>query len=338
MSLPLELQTLRSRVGLVESRHLEVFRVEGVRAFEAVDAAFPQRVFLQDAQVTQTLLLADDATIVADVQVARDDEAFFLLCEVRPGLEAEALVRAHLGTDQVTVQPLAPTHAVWSVHGPWAWEFLGEAVGQEIIGQPYLSLQHVAGLTCFRGGKTGEFGYDLLIPHAEVEPTLARLREAGRHYELGPLSLEALDRAALENWFFSVRFEGLWPWSPIELQLQWRLWHHKHAYRGAAAIARKQAEGPRQRLTVLSAEAPMAVHAPVVLDRERIGEVLLSAPGSAGRGHLAWAMLDTPVAVAGLQVQVGEVSARTVSPPTMQNESLGIDPNKHSFRYGRRPQ
>ena len=336
MSLELELQTLRTRVGLVENRHLEVFRVEGARAFEAVDDAVPQRLFLQDAQITQTLLLADDATIVADLQIARDDEAFFLLCEARPGLSAEALLRERLGTNEVTVQPLSATHAVWSVHGPWAWELLGEALGQEIVGQPYLSLQHVAGVTCFRGGKTGEFGYDLLVPRAEVEPTITRLRELGVRYELGPLSLEALDHAALENWFFSVRFDALWPYTPVELQLQWRLWHETHAYRGASAVAQQQAGGAARRLTVLHADAPMVAQAPVMLEGERIGHVLRSARHSLGKGHVAWAMLDAPVAMAGLRVQAGDVAARTVSPPTVQNESLGIDPNKHSFRYGRR--
>jgi hypothetical protein len=44
-----------------------------------------------------------------------------------------------------------------------------------------------------------------------------------------------------------------------------------------------------------------------------------------------------PYAVAGLSVQVGALAGRTVSPPTVMNHSLGLDPNKHSFRYGRVP-
>jgi glycine cleavage system aminomethyltransferase T len=234
------------------------------------------------------------------------------------------------------VHDLASSHEVYSVHGPWAWELLGEALGQEVIGQPYLSLQHVAQVTCFRGGKTGEYGYDLLMPRASVEATLQRLREVGAHYELGPLSLEAVDRAALENWFYCVRFAALWPFTPLELQLQWRLWHEKHGYVGAAAIAALRARGVERRLTVVHVAGAVVAGEQVTLDGERVGEVLMSAPRE-GAGELAWAMLAAPYAVAGLSVQVGAHAGRTVSPPTVMNQSLGLDPNKHSFRYGRVP-
>src|SRR5437870_25042 len=83
------------------------------------------------------------------------------------------------------------------------------------VGLPFANLFRFDRWLCVRAGKTGEYGYDLLVPRGEVETVRARLLEKGRRFELGEAGLEALDACALENWFFNVRREGREPVTPV---------------------------------------------------------------------------------------------------------------------------
>ncbi|MCP5067184.1 MAG: hypothetical protein GY946_11515, partial [bacterium] len=74
---------------------------------------------------------------------------------------------------------------------------------------------------CFRAGKTGEYGYDLLVPHAQYDPLHDKLQDIGRAFDMQPVGLAALDQCALENWFFNIRREGQLGLTPLELQ-RWR--------------------------------------------------------------------------------------------------------------------
>lgn len=346
MPIEAELRALRGAVALAAGAHVVCLRLSGEGAFDALGHVSSADLFLQDAQMRPSLLLHEDGVPFADVYVCRDDESFFLLSEGPTAPDLIAWLRAHLPPGAgagVTIDDLGEDHAVLSLHGPYAWELLGECLGPDLVGLPYLSFYRVpprdageAAMLCFRAGKTGEYGYDLLVDRRHEAGLRARLEASGRAFDLGVASLDALDQCALENGFFNIRREGRAGLTPLELQLQWRT-SYARSYVGADALRARRQAGSTQRITHLVAAEPLAAGDAVLLDGAPIG-ALLQAGASPLRGDwVGLALLDRPYAHVGVDRYAvarggGLVPVRTLSPPLLDNRSLYVSPQRHGYR------
>lgn len=299
-------------------------------AFEVLDRVSTQALFMLDGQMKQSLFLDEAGRPIADVTIARDDDGFILFAE---GMSAGAL-REHLAGAEC--EDLSESHAHLSVDGPFAWEVVAAVLGPEVIGVPYLSFYRARGVMCFRAGKTGEYGYDLLVPRDTLNTIDAELRERGAVLGLVDGSREVLARAAIENWFFDMTALAGWrgpALTPIELQLRWRLALQRD-FVGAAAL---RAHTSTLRVTSFTAATMLAPNDPIRIGDERIGAVLAVAP-SATRGDVTgWAVLDRSWAHAGIDRFVvdsatGTLPIKTRTPPLLANRSLFVDPHRHSAR------
>jgi glycine cleavage system aminomethyltransferase T len=325
---------LRESVAISRLDTLAHVRIRGDDAWERLDRLLPGRLKLRDGQLLLTLLLNDDGTPLADAYLGWDDDEFFLLVD---GLDAAALLaylRQHLRPeDGLEVEDRSTTHAVVALDGPYAWELLGAGLDPEAVGLPYLSFYHGDGWLCYRAGRTGEFGYGIIVRAAEAAALEARLEAAGRPFDTQRAGIEALDQCALENWFFNVRREGRAAVTPIELQLQWRVAYDKD-YVGVDALRRRRQEGPRQRLTTLLAPADIAIGDDVTLHGRPVGRIV-NAGFSPVRGDwVALALLDVAYAhpgIAAFRCGVG-VPCRSVVPPVLNNRSLAVSPQLHSYQ------
>jgi aminomethyltransferase len=322
---------LRTSAAVTDGDHVHALRVSGPGAFDLLDRALGRDLYVQSGRILQTLALRPDGTTLADVEVASDDDAFLLLAEgPREELLAH-LAAARLPGAAATIEDLRDRAAVLVVTGPYAWELLGAVIGPEIVGLPYLTFLHADGLVCLRSGKTGEYGYHLLVPREALPALRARLADAGRAFALAEATLEDLDQAALENWFFDVRREGAAGLTPLELQLQWRVSRRK-AFVGSDALARRRAEGIRRRVT--TALSPGAVAAgDRVLDGGREAGTIVNAGRCTPRGEwVALCLLDVAVAWPGLSLATpAGAPLATVAPPVLRNRSLFVSPQRHAF-------
>lgn len=335
VSLSEELAALRGSVAYSRLDHVSYVRVRGDDAYRALDGLFPAALRLRDGQMLHTMLLTEDAAPFADAYLCWDDEEFLILAEGPTSAELVAHLRAHLPANGVEVEDLSATHAIFALDGPYAWELLGLVVDPEAIGLPYLTFYHAGDWICYRAGKTGEYGYGIIVSQEEVEELENRITAAGQAFDLQRASLAALDQCALENWFFNVRGEGREPVTPIELQLQWRVSYGKE-YPGSAALARRRADGAKERLTTLLSPDEMRAGDLVQLGRRRVGHVV-NAGFSHARGEwISTALIDVAWAhpgVASFTVTAADRStaARSVSPPVLNNRSLSISPQLHSY-------
>lgn len=329
MSLPDELRAIRTTTALCEASHVITLRLGGAAAFSTLDRICPATLSLQDTQLRPTVLLREDGTVFADAYVGRDDERYFLICEGPSGEELEAWVRKHAAGPALEVERLDRSHQMLSLHGPWAWELLSACLGPDVMGMPYLSfLREDDGTLCFRGGKTGEFGYELLVPNAEVEAVRAKLLKRGREWELATVSLAALDQCALENWFFCIRQEGRATLGPVELGLQWRLSPVKN-YVGSEAV---KASKRTSRLTCVLAEGPIATGDAVRFDGREIGKLVAAGESHTLGKWIGAALLEVSLAVPGISgLEINGRAVRTTSPPVINNRSLYVSPQRHSW-------
>ncbi|MBX3271102.1 MAG: hypothetical protein KF729_12625 [Sandaracinaceae bacterium] len=322
-----EHRALREATALSVHPELVVVRLEGPDPFGALDALVPTDLYLRDGQMRQSLLLDDEARPIADLYVAHDDGALVVIAE---GLAPASLEAALEG---VAHRTLTDAHDVVSLHGPWAWELVARVLGEDLLSLPYLSFFHLeGGGTCFRGGKTGEYGYDLLLPKEHSPALVARLRELGAAWDLVDVSQATLTQARRESFFFDPacwRGEDV---TPHELQLLWRCSERKGPiFRGAAALAARR---PRERLTCLVAEVPL--EGEVRLDGRAVGRVAHAGRSPSLGLHVGHALLDRAVATPGIEGlfvdgPAGPVPARAVSPPVLRNQSLLVDPRRDRY-------
>lgn len=335
MALPDDVGAIRGSVAWSRLDHVAYIRVRGESAYEALDALFPSALKMRDGQMLHTMLLAADARPLADVYLCWDDEEFFLLAEGRESAELPGYLRQQFAGRDVEVEDLTPTHAILSIDGPYAWELLGQVVDPEAIGLPYLTFYHQGSSICYRAGKTGEYGYGIIATRAAIDGLERRVIEMGRAFDARRVGLDALDQCALENWFFNIRREGREPVTPLELQLQWRVSSDKQ-FVGSDALARRRREGARQRITSLLASSELSVGDSVSLDGAPVGRVV-NAGYSDSRGEwMALALIDLRWAHPGIDCfevagAARPARARSVSPPVLNNRSLSVSPQLHSY-------
>ncbi len=318
-----EMRALREATAFSRHPELLVVRLDGDDPFADLDALVPTDLYLRDGQMRQSLFLDDAARPIADVYVAHDDGALFAIVE---GMTPGALDAA-LGA--VARRGFTEDHEIVSIHGPWAWELVAALLGEDLVALPYLSFFHLdGGGVCFRGGKTGEYGYDVLYPRDRIEAFVARLCEVGAAWDLAEVSHATLTQARRETFFFDPA-----PWrgldvTPRELQLSWRCSERKGPiFRGAAALA---ARVPRERAVCLVSATPL--EGPVTRDGAVIGRVVHAGWSPTLGRHVGHALVERAVAFTGspgLSVAGAEVAL--VSPPVLKNRSLFVDPRRDRY-------
>ncbi|MGH7436353.1 MAG: glycine cleavage T C-terminal barrel domain-containing protein [Polyangiaceae bacterium] len=342
MSLAGEVRALRSSAGLTRASHVAVVHVEGPGALDLLQHACTQSPYLREGRVLHTLLLRPDGSVFADACVTAVDDGYFVLAE-GPGEEAlvtwlDGLKARDGGARSAEVRGRSAEWAVLGIDGPYAWEVATGLLGPGVLGMPYLSLLRRDEVLCLRAGKTGEYGYALLVPRASATAVEEKLAAIGRPLDLASVGSEALDVCALENAHFSVRtLRGsalAGSLTPIELQIQWRVVYARE-FVGAEALRLRRAEGPRMRATCITADGPIAPgHAVHVAGREA-GAVLASCLSPTLGRWIGSALLDVRVAhphvVLAAKTETGAVPVETCTAPLVDNLSLRIDPHKHTY-------
>lgn len=336
-----EVQAIRRATAWCRTKHVTALRLSGGGAYAALDRLVPRELFVRDGAALQTVLLDDDAVVIADLYVARDGDDFLLFCEGPTTAELTALIAA-TGVTDVVVVDVADRHEIVSVHGPYAWELLGEVFGLEVVGAPYLTLFRApfgdVEQLCLRAGKTGEYGYDVVVDKGLVAAFIDALVAAGQRFDLREVGLAALDQCALENWFFNVRREGRYGLTPMELQLQWRVSFRKPSFVGAEALrAFKQDQQNGRRITAIVADEALVLGDKIVHGDDDVG-VIVAAGASVIRGDVVGlALLDVALAWPHLNVldvidpRDRRTALHTVCPPVLFNLSLQVKPQRHSY-------
>jgi glycine cleavage system aminomethyltransferase T len=335
VSLAEEMNALRSSTALAAVRHVVGVRVTGDDAFDTLDALIPRKLFLRDGQAFQTVLLNRDAHVIADVCVIHDDEEFILLAEGIPEDALIAHLRAHATGSAFDVITLKERFAHFSLHGPFAWELLAELAGGRPIGVPYMTFFRTDDFFCLRSGKTGEYGYDILVEQEKAAALHELCLRRGRALDVCEIGVDALDECALENCFFNIRREGQSDGNLIELQLQWAVAFAKPAFLGRDALLAQKSAGLRRRLTHVVVDG--SCRAGDVVDlRGRKAGIIVNASMRPAASTPALALLDIDLAHPGIDAlsvthEGRSAAARTVCPPLIDNLSLRVNPQRHTY-------
>jgi len=316
-----EVSAIRNRVGLSVHPHLCILRYTDDDAIDAVQEKLPMNPGIREGQMKQGLLLDDAGRPIADLLVGFLRGQLLVLGRGMPRAELTAALG---GGD-----PMHEDHTVLGVDGPFAWELMALWDSPGIVGLPYLGVFFADDQTIVvRAGRTGEYGYLLVVPHGSADNTWATLKESGRGMDTIAVGSDALRHCALENWVFDPYREGGAALDALELQLRWRV----DFGQSSAGLDALRKRGLSRRITAMTIAGDVAAGAPVTSDGATIGSVLTSVPEIGGSTRRVLAVLDLPFAQPGIdQYQIEGRPCRTLSPPWVLNLSLFVNPQKHDF-------
>jgi aminomethyltransferase len=331
--LPPAIAAIRTATALARTGSTRVLRLRGEGARAAALWILPSRLHLRDAQARQSLLLDETGRPIADVVACADDEDVLLLVD-GGAIDALAHVRAHAKGD-VEVVDVSADHDVVEIHGPWAWELVAEVLGSDLVALPYLNFFRIDEGLCVRAGRTGEFGYHLVVRRDVADDVVARFREKGRDFDLAEVDAASLSACGLENWFFDAGYVPA-DVTPLELQLQWRLAYDRD-FLGRVAIDERRAEGVQRRQVCLVSDGEIAAGERMCLGDREVGVVTRALFSHVRAEWIASALVEPRLAHGGIdrlvvRRQKGEQRVRTAAPPLVDNRSLYVDPRRHAYR------
>lgn len=331
MSFPDQLRAIRLGVAWCRGSAATLLRVSGAAAFETLDRVCSAPLSLQDTQLRLTLLLDEEGVVMGDAWVGRDDERYMLAVEGLPPAQLTSWIRRHATGADLQVEVLSETYESFSLHGPWCWDLLGEVLGADLVGMPYLTFARLDdGAFCCRTGKTGEYGYEVWLPKSQTSEVLAELTHKGAEWSLTEVTPAALEHCGLENWFFRMAHEGKAGVTPLELGLQWRL-SPKKDFVGASAVKARRSSW-KERLTCLTSTHQVQPGSDVRLEGRVVGRVISAVHSEFLGRWVASALVELELAVPGVDAfECDGHPVRSVAPPVLANRSLFVSPQRHAY-------
>jgi glycine cleavage system aminomethyltransferase T len=335
MSLESEVGAIRNSAALSEIPGRVCLLLSGNDVEAVMNRLCPCELFLRDGQMQQSLLLNERGNPIADLFVCADGDDFLWLAEGMPARGLEELIRTHTAPgEEINVIDLTSDHDLLSINGPYAWELLSEVISAEIVGLPFSAFFRGDDFICFRTSATGEYSYDLLVPRGQAPRWRERILETGKAFDLEVAGAAALNLCALENFVFNVGTDASGDVTPLELQLQWRV-SYKKTYPGSVALAQRRKAFTR-RAVLLSAASELKSGDRLLREGREAGTLLNAGYSFARREWLALALLDREWAFSDVPLEcvsrAGKITpARTLSAPAIDNRSLYVDPQRHTY-------
>lgn len=315
---------VRRDAGMFDVSHMLAIDVRGPGARD-----FLRRVLANDVarlkhtgKALYSCMLAEDGGVLDDLIVyARAAGEFRLV--VNAGTAQKDLAwlecEARKSGGEVTLSPRRDL-AIVAVQGPAAREkFWGARPQCRAATEPlaHFEAAEVEGLFVARTGYTGEDGFEVLVPAAEVGALWHGLAQAG----VAPTGLAARDTLRLEagmNLYGQDMDEGV---TPFECGLAWTVdLRSDREFIGRRALEQKTPRASFAGL-VLAERGIMRGHQRV---RTSAGEGEIKSGGFSPTMNRSIALARLPVGVApGAEVQVAvrdkELTARVVKPPFVRN-------------------
>ncbi len=336
-----EYRALRERAALSDQSHYGKFHISGSQAVDFLSFVnLPDIARLAIGKTASSFMLAEDGSVFAECYVVSTGDTYLLLTEGRDKTEVEEYLKKHLENFEATVKDVTEQFAMLQLDGPYAWELLKDLIGVKVLGLRYLETldnQRIGSATVqiIRSGKTGEFGYSLIVPRDQAVECWDTLMKTGERYQILPVGVEALDLCRLENRFPNLRRDCAKVANPFEMNCRVMFDREKDDHLGRSAIEELTTEGPARRIIgfVASDEsnAIPELGEKVTLAGEVIGEVVNAGYSFMLGKSIGLALVSNDVAFVGLDFHVGNRTVTTSSAPFVYNKSMDIRPQEHSF-------
>lgn len=304
-----EYDAIRNRVAVIEFSMLLKYDVTGPGAADCVNRLFSRDVTaMKPGRVAYGVVVGPDGHMIDDCTVFLHGPERVMVMGANPRLGAEL---SHHAGPGVHVRECRAEFGQIAVQGPNSRALLQGLTKDDLSNEslPYYSFRtgvEIAGIPMqiSRLGFTGELGYELLLPVAEVPKLWQALTVAGVAYGLRPVGGAGLMMARIEAGLIMGGLDYDENSTPWECRMGWAVDLSKPDFQGKVALAASKAT---PRVTVAAIAFPEGTEgldgAEVLADGEAVGKISMAVPSPLLDGQmLAMARIDPIRATTGAKV------------------------------------
>lgn len=270
-----EHRTVRSAAGVFDISHMGLLWVTGPRATEFLDGIVPRNVAkVKSGKAAYSFLLNENACFLDDIILYKySSEKYFIIVNADNADKDFEWIRAHAPAD-VKVENRSDATGILAVQGPGAVKAVSALFPHEpaLSEVSYYGFREAGSVILARTGYTGEDGFEILAPRAELKSLWAALMAQPGVFPVGFGARDTLRLEAAMPLYGQELSENL---NPIEAGLEWAIDFEKTDYLGSRRLQEEKMKKPAKRLVgfVMKDRAiPRHGHAVAVKGRT-VGEV-----------------------------------------------------------------
>ncbi len=283
-----EHMAVRTKVGLFDVSHMGEFLVKGDRSYDFVQYMIGNDLSKLAApnKALYTQLVMPTAGTVDDLIVYRRSDDYLLVVNASNIEKDWSWLKQHSGRfDGVSLSDVSDETALLALQGPNAAPLMVELVGSEIDSIPSFGYMRSTidgiNLSFGRTGYTGEDGFEIVVPAADLERLWNLLLDSGEQYGIEPCGLGARDTLRLEAGLPLYGHELDEQTSPLEAGIGWSVKLDKGEFVGRDALLKQKTEGLSKVCVSLKVEGKALPRQgyPICADGENIGSVTSGSQG-----------------------------------------------------------
>jgi glycine cleavage system T protein len=322
-----EYESIRRAVGFLDLSNRAVLEFTGADRLSYLQGLISNDLrVLSPGEGIYAAFLTQQGKVLGDCRILAEEDCFTL--DLWEPLKPKILdhLNRYLVADEVEINDLTDGYSIFSIQGPRAEQLLGEFVGKGKLPQQPIahSTAEICGIEVriCRYTHTGEDGFDLVIPAAEIENVARRFTESGLAYSARWAGAEAYEvlrvEAGIPRYGVDVTEDNL----ILETGLNHAVSFNKRCYQGQEVVERIRSRGHvNKNLTglIIDGEKAATIGSKVLTADKEIGTISSSVYSPILHSTIALAYVHRDHRSPGTQLAVRDngkiLNARVVQLP-----------------------
>jgi len=194
-----EYWTVRRAVGLADMSHLGRLRITGKDRMSFLNGLLTNDVSqLKENGGQRTALLNSKARVLADLHLYTQPEGLLIDTGESAAPHVKEILDRFIITEDVQIHDATSDLVQMTIQGPKSSQAIKQVLGAEAQSLKQLEQLTLGPSTIIARDRTGQSGYDMILPVLEAEPVWHGFLLSGAEIGLNPVGSEALEILRLE--------------------------------------------------------------------------------------------------------------------------------------------
>ena len=313
-----EYWTIKKAVGLADMSHLGRLRITGKDRVSFLNGLLTNDISqLKENEGQRSALLNSKARVLADLHLYAQPDSLLIDTGESPASHVKEILDRFIITEDVQIQDSSQDLVQLTVQGPRSSQAINEVLGPEAQDLKQLEQKTLGPSTIIARDRTGQTGYDIILPALEAEPVWHGFLLNGGDLGLNPVGSQALEILRLEAGYPKYATDVDENTIILEAGFKDAINFNKGCYLGQEVVARATHIGRvNKQLVRLEVETKDSVspHSKLTSDGRDAGFITSAAfsPGLGRVASLGYANREFAKEGTKVNVQSGETSLSAV--------------------------
>src|SRR2546429_1213519 len=194
-----EYWTIKKAVGLADISHLGRLRITGKDRASFLNGLLTNDTLqLKENKGQRSALLNSKARVLADLHLYAQPDSLLIDTGESPASHVKEILDRFIITEDVQIQDSSQDLVQLTVQGPRSSQAIKEVLGAETKDLKQLDQKTLGPSTIIARDRTGQTGYDMILPALEAEPVWHGFLLNGVDLGLNPVGSQALEILRIE--------------------------------------------------------------------------------------------------------------------------------------------